>query len=79
MRDQLKRARLAKGLSVIEIAKRIGVSPAVYYKWEAGTRAPLLDNARQVSKILEKSIEELFFNENLEVKKGCKTKRNETE
>jgi len=66
MRRSLKAARLAKGLSVAEIAKLAGVSPAVYYKWESGDRDPLIENARQISLILGKTIEELFFGETLD-------------
>lgn len=62
MRAKLKQARIEKGFSVEEIAKKLNVSKAIYYKWEAGTRDPLLENARQVSIVLGKSIEELFFN-----------------
>jgi len=61
MRRSLKAARLAKGLSVAEIAEQAGVTPAVYYKWESGERTPLIENARQIALILEKSIEELFL------------------
>lgn len=68
MRHSLKAARLAKGLSVSEIAKLAGVTPAVYYKWESGDRDPLIENARQIAVILEKSIEELFFNYDLDKK-----------
>lgn len=63
MRETLKKARLAKGLTVAEIANLVNVSPAVYYKWEDGTRDPLIDNARQVASILGATIEELFFSE----------------
>jgi transcriptional regulator with XRE-family HTH domain len=66
MRRSLKAARLAKGFSVAEIAKLAGVSPAVYYKWESGDRDPLIENARQISLILGKTIEELFFGETLD-------------
>ncbi len=61
MRETLKKARLAKGLAVAEIAKMVNVSPAVYYKWEDGTRDPLIDNAHQVANILGSTIEDLFF------------------
>lgn len=67
MRRSLKEARLAKGLSVAEIADLAGVTPAVYYKWESGDRAPLIDNARQIALILGKSIEELFFGNEIDV------------
>ncbi len=68
MREALKKARVAKGYTVAEIAERVGVTPAVYYKWEDGTRDPLLDNARQVSEVLERPIEELFFAQKKKIK-----------
>ena len=66
MREALKKARLEKGYTVAEIAKLLKVTPAVYYKWEDGSRDPLIENARQVSILLEKSIEELFFDNALD-------------
>lgn len=66
MRATLKSARLAKGLSVSQIAHKIGVTPAIYYKWEAGQRDPMIENARQVALILGLSIEELFFEKQLD-------------
>lgn len=66
MRTKLRAARLEKGLSVADIAERINVSPDIYYKWEAGKRDPLIDNARRVSLILGRSIEELFFADELD-------------
>lgn len=66
MREALKKARLDKGLTVAEIAQKVKVSPAVYYKWEDGTRDPLIDNARQVANVLGATIEQLFFTEDLQ-------------
>lgn len=66
MREALKKARLEKGYTVAEMAEKLNVSPGIYYKWEDGSRDPLIDNARQVSKILEKSIETLFFDNELD-------------
>jgi len=66
VREALKKARLEKGYTVAEIAKLLKVTPAVYYKWEDGSRDPLIENARQVSILLEKSIEELFFDNALD-------------
>ncbi len=66
MRKALKSARISKGLSVAEIAKLVNVTPAIYYKWESGSRDPLIENAKQVSNILGKSIEELFFADSLD-------------
>jgi len=66
VREALKKARLEKGYTVAEIANLLKVTPAVYYKWEDGSRDPLIENARQVSILLEKSIEELFFDNALD-------------
>ncbi len=66
MREALKKARLEKGYTVIDIASKLNVSPGIYYKWEDGSRDPLIDNARQVSVLLGKSIEELFFGKQLD-------------
>lgn len=60
-RKNLKQVRIAKGYSVVELAGLVGVSPSVYYKWEDGSRAPLLANAKQVAKVLGCSVEKLFF------------------
>ena len=66
MRTNLKAARIEKGLTVADMALALKVSPAVYYKWEDGTRAPLIENARQVAALLGRSIEELFFDDELD-------------
>lgn len=66
MRKALKKAREEKKLSVKEIAEMIGVTPSVYYKWENGTRYPQMENAKQVSEILNKTVDELFFKEELD-------------
>ena len=66
MRESLKAARLAKGYSVVDVAKLAKITPSVYYKWEAGSRVPLLENARQLSVILGKTVDELFFNHELD-------------
>lgn len=66
MREALKKARIDKGLSVEDVAEKIGVTPSVYYKWEDGTRDPLMKNAKKVAETLEKNVEELFFSTKLD-------------
>lgn len=61
MREGLKAARIAKRYSVAELSKIAGISPSVYYKWEDGSRDPLLTNAKQLADILGKTVDELFF------------------
>jgi len=66
VREALKKARLEKGYTVAAIAEKLSVSPGIYYKWEDGSRDPLIDNARQVSILLGQSIEALFFDNPLD-------------
>lgn len=66
MREALKKARLEAGYTVAEMAEKLNVSPGIYYKWEDGSRDPLIDNARQVAILLGKSIETLFFEDRLD-------------
>ena len=54
------------GKTYQEIAEELNVSPGIYCTWEDESRDPLIDNARQVSKLLGKSIETLFFTNELD-------------
>lgn len=44
MIEELIRARLEQGLSMSEIARRIGTSPSVVHSWEHRIRVPSLVN-----------------------------------
>lgn len=61
MREGLRAARIASGYSVTDIARLLKVTPSVYYKWEYGSRDPMLGNAWRLSLLLCRSLEELFF------------------
>jgi len=61
MRKALEKARIIKKFSVEEIAKMVKVSPSTWYKWEAGTRDPSLNNAQKIVDLLGGTVEELFF------------------
>lgn len=63
-RKNSKQDRIEKGYSVAELAELLGVSPSMYYKWEDGSRAPLLANAKQVAKVLDCAVEKLFLDLN---------------
>lgn len=62
MRDNLKNVRLERKLTVDEIAEQLGITPSSYYKIEAGIRNPSIYLARRIAILLNKNIEQLFFN-----------------
>lgn len=66
MRENLKKARVNKGLAVAEIAMLANISPSFYYKIESGLRNPTMNLAKKISDILEKDINHLFFSNNLD-------------
>lgn len=44
-----------------EFAKHIGVNYKTYYSWEKGTAGPSLDKALEIAKILNKSVEDIWY------------------
>ena len=59
-RENLAKARKAKGLTQKEAARLIGVSEFTWRAWELGVRTPSLQNAQKVAELLEQPIEVLF-------------------
>lgn len=55
----LARAREAKGLSQVELAQKLGVSPGTVGGWENGTHGIRLKRLRAVAKALEIDVAEL--------------------
>jgi len=66
MRKALEKARIIKMFSVEEIAEMVKVSPSTWYKWEAGTRDPSLNNVQKIVDLLGGTVEELFFTHKLD-------------
>lgn len=66
MRKKLKLARVRKGLSVIDISRKLGISPSFYYKIESGTRNPTINLAKEIADVLDETVENLFFNDDLD-------------
>lgn len=60
MRNNLRRVRKAKDLSVQEAAQLTGTTEHAWYKWERGTRNPSIPVARKISKILGVSLDDIF-------------------
>jgi putative transcriptional regulator len=60
-RTPLKKKRESNGLNVAELAEKAGISKWYYYKIEAGTRNPTMDQAKRIADILGETVDELFF------------------
>lgn len=59
---RLKEARVAAGMSQADVAKAIGVSQPAYCYIENGDKMPSLPVAKQLSKILNVSLDYLVDN-----------------
>lgn len=58
--ENLRAARLKKGLSQQEVADALGVAKSTYSMWETGNREPNLMRIIALTKILEVSGDELL-------------------
>lgn len=56
--ENLKKARLKKGLTQIEISKRIGITQSGYSYLECGGK-PTYDTLVKIAKVLDVSVDEL--------------------
>ena len=65
MSRKLKAARVELGLTQVEIAKLLEMPTSTYRKKEQGYSEFTVSEALKVSKILNKKIEEIFFNYNV--------------
>jgi len=59
--EALINARKEKGLTQTELAEQIGCQKTTISNWENGYAKPTLSVAFKLSEILEKSIDEIFF------------------
>ncbi|MGB9860560.1 MAG: helix-turn-helix domain-containing protein [Moorellaceae bacterium] len=66
MRMVLRDARIAKKISVSEMARRLNISTSFYYKIEQGIRNPTIDLAKAIADILQSTIDELFCTHELD-------------
>ena len=64
--NNLAQFRLKRGLTVIELAKQIGVTRQTIYAMETGAYVPNTLVALRLSQVLDVSVEELFKLENAE-------------
>ena len=58
--ENLKKARLAAGLTQTELAKRTGVTERSIYNYEKNSRAPKIDVAERFSQVLGVAAESLL-------------------
>ena len=50
--QDLKKLRIEKGLTQLEIAKHCGVSPTAYRMWEFGVATPKPENMEKLKEVL---------------------------
>lgn len=61
LNDKLRELRLSKNLSGDDMAKLLGLSKGTYSKKENGTVKFSLIEAKRISEVFKKNIEEIFF------------------
>ena len=62
MKMKIKEIRVKKGVTQLELAKKLGVSRSTVAMWEAGINTPNASKIPEISRVLGcESIDELFF------------------
>ena len=59
----LKKIRLERGMTQIELAQAVGLSDQAICTYEIGTREPSLETLRKLASVLECTIDELIGKE----------------
>lgn len=59
-KGNLKRLRESRGLTRVEIAKRLNMTPAAYGAYELGKREPKFDKLCEIADLLHASIDDLL-------------------
>ena len=67
---QLRKARMAKGITQKKIATIVGISESYYCQLENGTRRMSLPLARKIAMVLDMGLDELFLPSNLAFRKS---------
>jgi transcriptional regulator with XRE-family HTH domain len=71
MGDSLREARLGRGLSLRELAERLGVSPSLISQIETGRANPSVSTLYAIAAELDVSLDELLFNERRPTEAGA--------
>lgn len=58
---KIKLSRIEKGYTQKQLGELIGVKSVTIRSYENGTREPKIKTMKKLSEILEKSVQELFF------------------
>ncbi|MDQ0158853.1 helix-turn-helix transcriptional regulator [Alkalibacillus salilacus] len=67
MRINLRNTRIKQGYKDVDkLANAIGISSSYYYKIEQGKRTPGIDLAKRIADVLDQTVDDLFFNQNLD-------------
>lgn len=72
LRNNLLKIRKNKGFTVHEIALKLNISDSFYYKIEQGIRNPTINLAKKISDLLGENIEDLFFEDKMDVSSNIK-------
>jgi transcriptional regulator with XRE-family HTH domain len=59
MARTIKDLRQASGLTQLELANRLGVTPSAVYNWERGRNEPSATNLRDLARALGVSMDEI--------------------
>lgn len=57
--ENLKKARLKKGLTQVQVSKMVGITQSGYSYLECGNGKPTYDTLVKLAKVLEVSVDEL--------------------
>lgn len=60
MKNNLKRIRTKKKLTLMEIAVSVGVQPSTILNYERGVRNPDIQTARNIAEALEASVDQIW-------------------
>lgn len=63
MRVSFARAREKAGLSIVEAAQRLGITPAAIYQWESGDTFPDGRRIPEIAKVYGVTVDELLKGE----------------
>lgn len=58
--ENLKNARLRKGLSQVQLAEQLGIAKSTYSMYESGKREPNMQTIKKIADILDVSTDELL-------------------
>ena len=60
--ERLKTLRKEAGLTQVDVAEKLGISPPAYASWERGVKKPTQDNLVKIAQVLNVSVDYLVGN-----------------